>query len=72
MPSTEPPENANQLAEARQDNKTGSNPVQQQDTREQPWKKYMKLDETRPVTFIGDGNSIRLIEGRTDGKNIGG
>lgn len=47
---------------------------QSKDTRTQPWKKFVKVPE-QPTTveFQQHGDdSIRLIQGRVDGKDLGG
>ncbi|KAJ5883684.1 uncharacterized protein N7473_010570 [Penicillium subrubescens] len=42
------------------------------DSRAQPWKKFVAIPtETNVVTF-GKDESIRMIESRVDGKNLGG
>ena len=38
----------------------------------QPWKEFVTVAEPGPMTLTGEGSSIRLIDGRVDGKVVGG
>lgn len=41
--------------------------------RDQPWKKFVQVPEKKTeVIFSDDKQNIRIIEGRVDGKGLGG
>lgn len=42
-------------------------------SREQPWKKFIDVPQkTTNVTFSDENKNIRMIDGRVDGKGLGG
>ncbi|UKZ69760.1 uncharacterized protein TrAtP1_010764 [Trichoderma atroviride] len=38
----------------------------------QPWKGYVQIKAPEAINFAGDTGNIRLIDGRVDGKVVGG
>jgi len=42
------------------------------DAREQPWKNFITVANTNSLVTYGKNESIRMIPGRADGKNLGG
>jgi hypothetical protein len=44
----------------------------QADSRSQPWKQFVATPDHSKVTTFGKDESIRMIAGRVDGKNLGG
>jgi len=38
----------------------------------QPWKEHVQFKVPQTVNFVGEVGNIRLIDGRVDGKVVGG
>jgi len=42
------------------------------DQREQPWRRFVSVPQKQPLAFVAENRSIRMIDGRVDGKGLGG
>jgi hypothetical protein len=38
----------------------------------QPWKQFITVKETEHAKFVDGNNCIRIVDGRVDGKKLGG